>query len=365
VKLNGFETCDYITEKREGWKREGLKDIEGWPAYIFRAYGRYPRDLIGDLDRITHSLKLHTEPYESLSEVSSRYLGIPVGGAYASVIYAVIPIYVRLEDILLEDSGNMKVSVRFHERVPLSDLKLGVILKTKLGVVDSFREYFNEIPKRKGSFLKSTKLIEREYENVANARLLLVHGGRLIREEWVNCETIVKKTNPRLVAHDLFDEDLEKLEEEILEARGKRFEEAICILLHLAGFNVEYFGSLEERLGRSKLDAFVFDPNSVRILVIGCTVGGLTPRDITNIAEKAKSFEKTLTSMNTDFQVVPVFFVRPAKDVIPQSVKSRAEEDKVVIIDENETLQILSDIKHGEPLRTLYSLLEERFIRYM
>jgi len=191
VKFEKFEVTSkdfqdlYHVEEKEGWSRDRITDREGWPAYVLLSYGKNPRELLVNINEIDESLRINAEPYEDLSDLSSRYL-FPVGAAYSTGMYVIAYKYIRLEDLKLSSNGNLDFNINCHKSIDVSDLKVNVILSGPSGNMDRFQLSFDGVESTTQEFLKIKKFVERGLKNVEAARLYLLYKGDLFRTYWVN-----------------------------------------------------------------------------------------------------------------------------------------------------------------------------------
>ena len=181
----GFASGHFIIERKPGWSREGLHDEEGWPALIFRSYEK-DSDLTGGLEDIDDMLKIHEEPYESLRELTGKYLnGVDIGGGKRGAIYGVVPRYFKLENLKLDETGTIDVTIMCHKCIDPSDLRLSVIIRGESGVLDSYQVTFDETPFEEGNCWRIEKHINRNLQGVKEARLYLVYKSRRVFEDWI------------------------------------------------------------------------------------------------------------------------------------------------------------------------------------
>jgi hypothetical protein len=90
-------------------------------------------------------------------------------------------------------------------------------------------------------------------------------------------------------------------------------------------------------------------------LVVGCTIEGISPDEITKIAERAKSIARVYSELNEYIEVRPVLFTSLADKDISESVKKRAKEDDVVILGQESISEILNRMRSGYSLYDLLS----------
>jgi fructose-1-phosphate kinase PfkB-like protein len=108
---------------------------------------------------------------------------------------------------------------------------------------------------------------------------------------------------------------------------------------------------IEEASGRSFIDLIVFTPDNRYAIIAGCSVEGITPDKITKVAEKAKSLRKFFTDSQVyTVTVVPAFFTPLKTEELSSSVVNRAKEDRVVIINRDQIIEILENVRRGYPL---------------
>lgn len=190
---DGFDSGHFILEHSPGWSREGLHDEEGWPALIFRSYEKNS-ELTGSLEDIDDLLKVHEEPYESLRDLTGKYLqGVGIGGGKRGAIYGVVPRYFKLENPKLDETGTLDVTITSHKCIDPSDLKLSVIIRGAEGVLDSYQVSFNEQPHEQGNFWWIKKSPSRNLQGVKEARLFLVYKSKRVFEDWVQVGEPTKK----------------------------------------------------------------------------------------------------------------------------------------------------------------------------
>lgn len=93
-------------------------------------------------------------------------------------------------------------------------------------------------------------------------------------------------------------------------------------------------------------------------------IDGLTPDKITKIAEKTKSLKRLFTELQANVEVASAFFTPLNIEEISDSVKKRAEEDNVVIIDKHLTMDILEKIRSGYLLNQILNVFGLRHIGF-
>jgi len=188
LTVTGFKTINHIKERRPGWHREGLADIEGWPALILRNYEENNILTIDDITEIEDLLKKHkTEPYNDLSEVTSKYLGFRISGGKKGAIYCVAPIYLKLEGVKLDAKGNLAVTIVAHKCIRPSELSLNVVLTGASNEIESRRLNLTETPRRRGNFWAIKKIIPSKI-NVIDARLYLIYRDEIVFSDWARRE---------------------------------------------------------------------------------------------------------------------------------------------------------------------------------
>lgn len=205
-KIEKFDPGHFIFERRPGWSREGLRDEEGWPAFIFRSYST-DSELIHSLQEFNELLKIHEEPYDILPELTRKYLhGVEIGGAKRGAIYGVIPRYFKLENLKLDETGTIDVDLVSHMFINPSDLMLSVIIRDESGaVLNSYRVIFDETQyqRSKGNFWRIKKHIEHDLKGVYDARLFLVYKSRSVFEDWIQSKPsrrVIDRTFPIAIA---------------------------------------------------------------------------------------------------------------------------------------------------------------------
>ena len=357
ISLEGFTSCDYIKEEKERWTREQLRDMEGWPALILRSYGKSASELLKNYDELIESLNTHSEPYESLEQLSKKYVGLEIGSGYACCLYVVAPLYYKLDNISLSENGELKASLKCHRCFGPSNFKLSAVYSSGQEVIDSFRVSFPKVEGIGDDFIQCPIDEKRNRKDVREATLYLTYMDRKIRTDWIRNEAAVVKGNLRLIAHEVLDEDLEGLTDALRAKKKKLFEPAVSMLLHLAGFNVEPLGSVEERLGRPLIDILAFSSDNHHLLVAGCTIEGISPDEISKIAERAKSIARAYSDAHEYVEVKPVLFTSLDYRDIGETVKKIAREDDVVILSQESISDMLNKIRSGYSSRDLFGSL--------
>ena len=188
-KMETFDMRHFIFERRPGWSREGLIDEEGWPAHIFRSYLR-GWELINSLQEFDELLIMHEEPYNSIPELTRKYLhGIEIGGVKAGAIYGVIPRYFKLENLKLDETGNVDVDVESHMCINPSDLMISVIIKDESDhVLNSYIVPLDRTQclRSKENFWVINKHINNDLKGVSEARLSLAYKKSIVvYEDWI------------------------------------------------------------------------------------------------------------------------------------------------------------------------------------
>ena len=90
VFFEGFTSANCMKKEREGWKCDDIVDIEGWPAIIFRSYyQKSVSEVLEDHDKLIELLHVNKESYESLEQLSKKYLGIEIGSWRSPCIYII------------------------------------------------------------------------------------------------------------------------------------------------------------------------------------------------------------------------------------------------------------------------------------
>jgi len=204
-KIENFDMRHFIFERKPGWSREGLRDEEGWPAHIFRSYLRDWK-LINSLQEFDELLIMHEEPYSSIPELTRKYLhGIEIGGVKAGAIYGVIPRYFKLENLKLDETGNVDVDVESHMCINPSDLMISVIIKDESDEV--LHSYI--VPLDRTQYLRSketfwviNKHINNDLKEVSEAKLRLVYKKSIVvYEDWIQVikpsEIVIDKVFPK------------------------------------------------------------------------------------------------------------------------------------------------------------------------
>jgi hypothetical protein len=355
IVLEGFTSCDYIKEEKEGWTREQLSDMEGWPALVLRSYGKSASELLNNYNELIELLNTYSEPYDSLEQLSRKYVGLEVGSGNACCLYVVAPLYYKLDNVSLSENGELKASLKCHKHFDPLNFKLSIVYSSGPTVIDNFRVSFSEVKSTSANFIECPIDENRNKKDMREARLYLTYIGKKIRSDWIRCEATIIKGNLRLVAHEVLDEDFEGLTDALRSRKKKLFEPAISMLLHLAGFNVEPLGGIEEGLGRRLIDILAFTSDNRYLLVVGCTIEGISPDEITKIAERAKSIARVYSELNEYIEVRPVLFTSLADKDISESVKKRAKEDDVVILGQESISEILNRMRSGYSLYDLLS----------
>lgn len=184
-----FSNFDFVKEK-ENWTRDLVSDREGWPAYILIGSGKRLSELLKNkIDEINWSLRANIEPYEDLNDLSSKYL-FPVGGANSSRIYAVAPIYIKIERTNLTTNGTLEIEIKCHKSVDVNALKTSIIWASQSANVDRFQLRFKqkEITKEisKDDFFIIKQSLERKLDNIKGTRIYLFYKDDLIHEDWIN-----------------------------------------------------------------------------------------------------------------------------------------------------------------------------------
>ena len=145
IVLEGFTSCDYLKEEKEGWTREQLSDMEGWPALILRSHAKSASELLKNYNELIELVNTHTEPYDSLEQLSRKYVGLEVGSGNACCLYVVAPLYYKLDDINLSENGELKASLKCHKCFDPLNFKLSAVYSSGPKVIDNFRMSFSEV----------------------------------------------------------------------------------------------------------------------------------------------------------------------------------------------------------------------------
>ena len=149
----------------------------------------------------------------------------------------------------------------------------------------------------------------------------------------------------RLRAHEASDPELKKLRERLSVERTKApwFEEAVAVLLHLAGFAVEHM-----RLQSEAFDLLAFGPDE-RILCIECSVDAPDTDKMQKLLSRTTRLAGTLRrSGQASISVMSVFFLSIPRDDIAESVREEALERGLLIVCRQEIEELLEAIEQGE-----------------
>jgi len=185
ITSEGFRDFDYLRKEKENWTQDRITGIE--PAYLIHSYGRGPLDLLNikSFEEIDRALQANIEPYENISDLSSRYLFV-IDGAYSSAIYIVAPIYIKFEEIRLSTSGKLEFSIKCHKSIEVENLKMNVILSSASANVDRFQLSFERKALAEGDFFVIDELVERNLAGIKGARIYLFYKDELMRRDWIN-----------------------------------------------------------------------------------------------------------------------------------------------------------------------------------
>lgn len=334
------------------------------PAFQIRSSGLAFRDLLGGnwSQEVVWELRASSLPYESIADFMEDHLGFrPVmsGGGFGDMAQTIVsaPLGVWLTDDCQVTGGKVEAHVRILGGVPSAQVIVGVVGKGQGRV--TFRDS-KALPSEEWTSADQGWVARAAWTNsdTVSATLLLSVGSELMDFCTIRDQDL-DSPNQRVAALNYLDRNLSILPD-LLQGKGKDpagdFEIAVCLLLHVCGFNAAPYALLA-RLSDGP-DILAFAPNLPVVLVVECTTREI---DAGGKLSKLQRRAKELRSVLPETQVWPMIFSPVAQAQIAKTDfdKARREEIGVVASEDIDALLLLATegVSLRKLLRWLYALM--------
>ena len=323
--------------------------------------GILPREEWENLDR---ELRTRTRPpFDGIEDLAESYLGYKLAVHYSTTFNALLTLPINILSVNLVPAGELNLTLQIADGLETDEVELTVIAKGALPSRQRYRMKDCSVSEVKGGpFRTYDATATLHATNPQSAVVHLIYGGLIVK----TVRAVSTRLNPRLRLHRMIDPDDGFLRNAILGKPWTQrsvkeskldFEEAVAILLHLGGLQVERPGKLEKiRIGSSQADILGFNPSGDKVIVAACVALNPKPEDITKLA--ARVLEATRDLEDPQIRVHPVLFTLAQSDQISQGIRESSVRDGVKIVDGAALRRILFTIEEGASVDELFHEFE-------
>lgn len=294
-----------------------------------------------DWQSLEDALQNFDPPYLGLEDLGESHVGYPIGRGFTAMLYALLLVPLKILEADVDREGKLQLKLRRDPRLRPEDIVFGVVVKPEAGVPSRY-----SMPYSKAKVVQERKEVELVQLDVPVTGYAEVVVQLRARNEVLSATRLYPGiSSPRLRCHGILDPDETHLEKALTEYRGKRFEQAVAMLLHLAGFKVEASSVLEALASDTYADVLAFTPDEQTIVLGACVFKDPRPQDVTLLGQ---SFRKTKTTLdNQRLNLVPVIFTCVPADTLSRSLGEQARQEEVLIASKEDLLRVLSLVRSG------------------
>ncbi len=279
--------------------------------------------------------------YLGLEDLAESHVGYPLGRDYTAMLYALLLIPLKILEANIGREGNLQLKLRRDPRFKSEDVAFGVVVKPEAGVPSRYT-----LPISKTKVVQERKDVELVQLDVPVTGYAEVIVQLRARNEILSTTRLYPGiSSPRLRCHRILDPYEAHLEKALTEYKGKRFEQAVAMLLHLAGFKVEDVFVLEALASDKYADILAFTPDEQTVLVGACVFKNPSPQDVTLLAQSYLTTKSELD--NSTLTVTPILFTSMPSGTLSESLRQQAQRENIAIATKEDLLRILDLVRSG------------------
>jgi hypothetical protein len=294
-------------------------------------------------------------PYLGLEDLAESHVGFRIGRGYNATLFALLLIPLKIIETTVIREGKIQLKIRRDSRLRRDEVVFGVVVKPQAGVPSR-----HTIPLSKATIVQEEKGVETvQLDSVVSDNAEVVVQLRARNEILEATRLYPGISSPRLRIHSILDPDETYLEKALASKGGKPFEQAVAMLLHLAGFKVEISAELETLSSSRYADVMAFTSDEQTIIIGSCVFKDLSPQDVTLLAHSYLTTKDTLDSRLT---IIPIIFTSVPSATLPQSLQEHAQREQIRICARENLLKALDLVRSGAGPGEVLLILRQGFL---
>ncbi len=294
-------------------------------------------------------------PYLGLEDLAESHAGYPIGRGYNSTLFSLLLIPLKILEADIGRGGKLQLKIRRDLRLNPTEIAFGVVVKPQAGVPSR-----HTVPLSKTKIIQEEKDIETvQLDTVVSDNAEVVIQLRARNELLEATRLYPGISSPRLRTHSILDPNETYLEKALTNKAGKPFEQAVAMLLHLAGFKVEISAELETLSSSRYADILAFTPDEQTMIIGSCVSKNISPQDVTLLAHSYLTTKETLDDRLT---IIPIIFTTVPAATLPQSLQEQAQREQIRVCSKEEILKVLDFVRSGAGPREVLKILQQGFL---
>ena len=291
-------------------------------------------------------------PYLGLEDLAESHVGFPIGRGYNATLFALLLIPLKILEADIIRKGKLQLKIRRDPRLTRSEVTFGVVVKPQAGVPSR-----HTISLAKARIVQEEKGIETlQLDSVVSDNAEVVVQLRARNEILETTRLYPGISSPRLRTHAIIDPNETYLEKALTNKGGKPFEQAVAMLLYLAGFKVEISAELETLSSSRYADIVAFTPDEQTMVIGSCVSKNINPQDVTLLAH---SFLTTKETLDNRLTVSPIIFTSVPTLTLQHSLQEQAQREQIRICPKEDLLKALDLVRSGAGPREVLQILSQ------
>ncbi len=334
-----------------------------WSGHSLVAYGPTIWDLVrrSGLDplELDNIVRAGPNPYDGFAGLVRSFHGRP--GAFSdqsssSVFELIAPMAVRF-DVEGTSSSRERVVLGFRARArpfTRSAQLHWTVIRTDPQPRHGTTRLSDHRWKTVGAYVKAAIEVPIESNDIVLTASLVDDGKNL---DSITLTTGHARLNPRAVAHSTSDADLTRLRTALFPTdwnRSREFEQAMGVLLHFFGFQLNPLSS--QKGAGEAVDHIAHDPYSNAVISLECTVGPLEAAKLGKLGSRTEAL-RTVMPDAVVFAVLAC--ARPVGELLRTEL-DKAEENDVIVLAREDLLALWESVETGASTADLISELRHR-----